>query len=213
VLAPPGYLQAAYRHVRAAGGVCIADEVQVGYGRLGRWFWAFEQQEVVPDIVTIAKPAGNGHPLAAVITTPEIAAALRPRTSLFSSAGGSPVSCEIGLAVLDAIEEEGLQANALRVGDHLRMRLETLMEAHPLIGAVHGAGLHLGVELVRDRATKEPAADEASALCERMLELGVIVQPTGEHGNVLKVKPPLCITHDDADRFAGTLDRVLGEGW
>jgi 4-aminobutyrate aminotransferase-like enzyme/Ser/Thr protein kinase RdoA (MazF antagonist) len=213
VLAPPGYLQAAFAHVRAAGGVCIADEVQVGYGRLGRWFWAFEQQEAVPDIVTIAKPAGNGHPLGAVITTPEIAAALRPRTSLFSSPGGSPVSCAIGLAVLDVIREERLQENARRTGDRLRARLEQLMARHALIGAVHGAGLHLGVELVRDRATKEPAAAEASALCERMLELGVIVQPTGDFGNVLKVKPPLCIGAEDADRFAGTLDRVLTEGW
>ena len=213
VLAPPGYLEAAYGHVRAAGGVCIADEVQVGYARLGRWFWAFEQQTVVPDIVTIAKPAGNGHPLGAVITTPEIAAGLRPRRSFFSSPGGSPLSCEIGLAVLDTLRDEGLQANARDVGDRLRARLETLMTAHPLIGAVHGAGLHLGVELVRDRATKEPATAEAAALCERMLELGVIVQPTGDHANVLKVKPPLCISARDADGFAGALDRVLREGW
>ena len=212
-LAPPGYLQAAYGHVRAAGGLCIADEVQVGFGRLGRWFWAFQQQEVVPDIVTIAKPAGNGHPLGAVITTPEIAGALRPRTSLFSSPGGSPVSCAVGLAVLDVLRDERLQENARRVGDRLRERLERLMARHALIGAVHGAGLHLGVELVRDRATKEPATEEAYALCERMLELGVIVQPTGEHANVLKVKPPLCIGAHDADAFAQTLDRVLCDGW
>ena len=199
--------------MRAAGGVCIADEVQVGYARLGRWFWAFEQQAVVPDIVTIAKPAGNGHPLGAVITTPEIAAGLRPRRSFFSSPGGSPLSCEIGLAVLDTLRDEGLQANARDVGDRLRARLEALMTAHPLIGAVHGTGLHLGVELVRDRATKEPATEEAAALCERMLELGVIVQPTGDHANVLKVKPPLCIGARDADGFAGALDRVLREGW
>jgi len=213
VLAPPGYLRAAYEHVRAAGGVCIADEVQVGYGRLGRWFWAFEQQQVVPDIVTIAKPAGNGHPLGAVITTAEIAGALRPRTSLFSSAGGSPVSCAIGLAVLDVIREERLQENARRIGNRLRSRLERLKTRHALIGAVHGAGLHLGVELVRDRATKEPATEEAHAICERMLELGVIVQPTGEFGNVLKVKPPLCIGAHDADAFAHALDRVLRDGW
>jgi len=213
VIAPPGYLRAAYEHVRAAGGVCIADEVQVGYGRLGRWFWAFEQQQVVPDIVTIAKPAGNGHPLGAVITTPEIAGALRPRTSLFSSPGGSPVSCAIGLAVLDVIRDEKLQENARRVGDRLRKRLEQLMTRHALIGAVHGSGLHMGIELVRDRVTKEPATEEAHALCERMLELGVIVQPTGELDNVLKVKPPLCIGVLDADAFSQALDRVLSEGW
>jgi 4-aminobutyrate aminotransferase-like enzyme/Ser/Thr protein kinase RdoA (MazF antagonist) len=213
VLLPPGYLQAAYAHVRAAGGVCIADEVQVGYGRLGRWFWAFEEQRAVPDIVTIAKPAGNGHPLGAVITTPEIAGALRPRTSLFSSPGGSPVSCAIGLAVLDVLRDEKLQDNARLIGDQLRTGLEQLMSRHALIGAVHGAGLHLGVELVRDRATKEPASDEAYALCERMLELGVIVQPTGELANVLKVKPPLCVGARDADTFLHALDRVLGDGW
>lgn len=199
--------------MRAAGGVCIADEVQVGYGRLGRWFWAFEQQEVVPDIVTIAKPAGNGHPLGAVITTPDIAGALRPRMSLFSSPGGSPVSCAIGLAVLDVIRDEQLQENARRIGDRLRQRLGRLVTRHALIGAVRGAGLRLGVELVRDRATKEPATEEAYALCERMLELGVIVQPTGERENVLKVKPPLCIDAPDADAFVRALDRVLSEGW
>ena len=213
VLPPQGYLAAAFAHVRETGGICVADEVQVGYGRLGRWFWAFEQQGAVPDIVTIAKPAGNGHPLGAVITTRAIADALRPRTSFFSSAGGSPVSCEIGLAVLDVIRDEQLQENAHHVGDRLRSGLDRLMTRHALIGALHGAGLYQGVELVRDRDTKEPASGEAYALCERMLELGVIVQPTGERENVLKIKPPLCIDVADADRFVATLDRVLSEGW
>jgi 4-aminobutyrate aminotransferase-like enzyme len=167
----------------------------------------------VPDIVTIAKPAGNGHPLGAVITTPEIAGSLRPRASFFSSTGGSPVSCAIGLAVLDVLRDEQLQENARQVGDHLHARLERLRAHHALIGAVHGAGLHQGVELVRDRATKEPATEEAHAICERMLELGVIVQPTGDFANVLKVKPPLCIGASDADAFVDALDEVLANGW
>jgi 4-aminobutyrate aminotransferase-like enzyme/Ser/Thr protein kinase RdoA (MazF antagonist) len=213
VLAPPGYLEHAFGHVRAAGGVCIADEVQVGYGRLGEWFWAFQQQGVVPDIVTIAKSTGNGHPVGAVITSAEIAAAFHRNASFFSSVGGSPLSCEIGIAVLDTIRDERLQQNAIDVGNRLRGRLEQLMERHPLLGAVHGSGLYLGAELVRDRATGTPAAAEAYAICERMLELGVIVQPTGDHENVLKIKPPLCMPAADADLFVETLDRVLGEGW
>ena len=213
VLAPPGYLEHAFRYVRDAGGVCIADEVQVGYGRLGEWFWAFQQQGVVPDIVTIAKATGNGHPVGAVITTEPIAAAFHRNAGFFSSVGGSPLSCEIGIAVLDAIRDEGLQANAARVGAHLRGRLLELAERHPLIGAVHGSGLYLGAELVRDRAAATPASAEAHALCERMRELGVIVQPTGDHENVLKIKPPLCIELEDADMFADTLDRVLSDGW
>jgi 4-aminobutyrate aminotransferase-like enzyme len=213
VLAPPGYLERAFRYVRDAGGVCIADEVQVGYGRLGEWFWAFQQQGVVPDIVTIAKATGNGHPVGAVITTEPIAAAFHRNAGFFSSVGGSPLSCEIGIAVLDAIRDEGLQENAARVGSHLRGRLLELSQRHPLIGAVHGSGLYLGAELVRDRETATPASAEAYALCERMRELGVIVQPTGDHENVLKIKPPLCIELEDADMFADTLDRVLTDGW
>jgi 4-aminobutyrate aminotransferase-like enzyme len=213
ILAPDGYLEAAFGHVRAAGGVCIADEVQVGYGRLGEWFWAFEQQAAVPDIITIAKSTGNGHPVGAVITTSEIAAAFHRNASFFSSVGGSPLSCEIGMAVLDVMRDEGLQANALAVGTHLRDRLRELQERHSLIGAVHGHGLYLGAELVRDRPGTTPATDEAYAIGERMRELGVIVQPTGEAMNVLKIKPPLCISRDDADRFADMLDHVLTEGW
>lgn len=210
---PAGYLETAYAAVRAAGGVCIADEIQVGYGRLGHHFWAFEQQCVVPDIVTIAKATGNGHPVAAVITRREIADAFAARASFFSSVGGSPVSCAVALAVLDTIEREELQRNARDVGDRLGAELEELAERHALIGAVHGMGLYRGVDLVRDRVTKEPASDEAYALCERMRELGVIVQPTGDFENVLKLKPPLCISHASAAYFAATLDRVLSDGW
>jgi len=210
---PDGYLKAVYAAVRAAGGVAIADEVQVGYGRTGRWFWAFEQQGVVPDIVCVAKAMGNGQPLGAVITTKAIADAYRNCGYFFSSAGGSPVSCVVGLTVLDVIESERLQENALTVGDHIVARINELATRHPLIGTVHGSGLYLGVELVRDRATLEPAAAETAAICERMRELGVILQATGDRHNVLKTKPPMCITRESADFFVDTLDRVLTTGW
>jgi 4-aminobutyrate aminotransferase-like enzyme len=213
IFAPDGYLEQAFGHVREAGGVCIADEVQVGYGRLGEWFWAFEQQGAVPDIITIAKSTGNGHPVGAVITTTAIAEAFGRNAGFFSSVGGSPLSCDIGLAVLDVMRDERLQENALRVGTHLRDRLRELAGRHPLIGAVHGHGLYLGAELVRDRPGTTPATEEAYGIGERMRELGVIVQPTGERMNVLKIKPPLCIPLEDADLFADTLDRVLTEGW
>ncbi|MFE2040229.1 aminotransferase [Streptomyces sp. NPDC059477] len=210
---PEGYLEQVYAAVRAAGGLCIADEVQVGYGRLGQHFWGFDQQGVVPDIVTVAKAMGNGHPLGAVITTREIAAAYRSQGYFFSSAGGSPVSSVVGLTVLDVIRDERLQENAFSVGDRLRDGLLELAERHPLIGAVHGSGLYLGVELVRDRVTREPAAEETAAICERLRELGVIVQPTSDRQCVLKIKPPLCLTPESADRFVAALDDTLTHGW
>jgi 4-aminobutyrate aminotransferase-like enzyme len=210
---PDGYLSAVYAAVRSAGGVAIADEVQVGYGRTGRSFWSFEQQGVVPDVVTVAKAMGNGQPLGAVITTREIAERYRNQGYFFSSAGGSPVSCVVGLTVLNVMESEGLQRNALVVGDHLKLRIGELATRHELIGTVHGSGLYMGVELVRDRATLEPAVFETAAICERLRELGVIVQPTGDRQNVLKVKPPMCITRESADFFVDMLDRVLATGW
>ncbi len=213
IVLPDGYLQAAYAHVRAAGGICIADEVQVGYGRLGAHFWGFEQQGVVPDIVTIAKATGNGHPVAAVITTTAIADALQGQGGFFASVGGSPVSCEIGMAVLDVIEEEGLQENALVVGRALRAGLDELVARHELAGAAHGMGLYLGLDLVRDRESKEPAREEAYAICERLRERGAIVQPTGDGENVLKLKPPLVFERRDVDWLLETLDDVLARGW
>jgi 4-aminobutyrate aminotransferase-like enzyme/Ser/Thr protein kinase RdoA (MazF antagonist) len=210
---PDGYLAAVYPAVRAAGGLCIADEVQVGYGRLGAHFWGFEQQGVVPDIVTVAKAMGNGHPLGAVITTREIAEGYRGQGYFFSSAGGSPVSCVVGATVLDIMRDEALQENARVVGAHLRQRLLELADRHELIGAVHGMGLYVGVELVRDRETLEPATEETAAICERLRELGVIMQPTSDRMCVLKIKPPLGIGTADADFFADALDRVLSEGW
>ncbi|WP_244907024.1 aminotransferase [Rathayibacter caricis] len=210
---PDGYLAAVYAAVREHGGLCIADEVQVGYGRLGEWFWGFEQQGVVPDVVAVAKAMGNGHPLGAVITTRAIAERYRSQGYFFSSAGGSPVSSVVGTTVLDVLEGEGLQGNARTVGAHLRGRLEELAERHPLIGAVHGHGLYLGLELVRDRETLEPATEETRAICERLRERGVIVQPTSDRQCVLKIKPPLCFTRESADFFADQLDEVLTSGW
>lgn len=210
---PDGYLRQVYDATRAVGGLCIADEVQVGYGRLGTHFWGFEQQGVVPDIVTVAKAMGNGHPLGAVITRREIADAYRTQGYFFSSAGGSPVSSVVGLTVLDVLRDERLQDNALEVGGYLKRRLEELAARHPLIGAVHGSGLYLGVEFVRDRETLEPATEETAAICDRLRELGVIVQPTSDRQCVLKIKPPMCLTRRSADVFAAALDDVLTNGW
>ena len=187
--------------------------MQVGYGRLGEWFWGFEQQEVVPDIVAVAKAMGNGHPLGAVITTPEIAAHYRSQGYFFSSAGGSPVSSVVGLTVLDVIRDEKLQENAVETGSYLKKRLASLGERHPLVGTVHGSGFYLGLEFVRDRETLEPATEETEAICERLREVGIIVQPTSDHQCVLKIKPPMCLTRASADAFVDTLDRVLTTGW
>lgn len=210
---PEGYLKEVYQRVRNAGGVCIADEVQVGYGRLGHYFWGFEEQGVVPDIITIAKGMGNGHPLGAVITSRAIADSLEREGYFFSSAGGSPVSCAVGMTVLDIMRDERLQDNAREVGDYLKGRLEALGQRFPIVGAVHGMGLYLGLELVRDRETLEPATRETMAICDRLLDLGVIMQPTGDHLNVFKIKPPLCLTKESADFFADMVAKVLEEGW
>lgn len=210
---PDGYLAGVYGQVRARGGVCIADEVQVGYGRLGHHFWGFEQQGVVPDIITIAKGMGNGHPLGAVITTKAIAESLEKEGYFFSSTGGSPVSCVVGMTVLDIMADEKLQENARSVGDYLKGRLVALIERYPIVGVVHGMGLYLGLELVRDRTTLEPATEETAAICGRLLDLGVLMQPTGDHLNVLKIKPPLCLSPESADFFVETLEKVLSEGW
>ena len=213
VMLPEGYLAEAYDAVRSVGGLCIADEVQVGYGRTGHHWWAFEMHGVTPDMITIAKAMGNGQPLGAVICRREVAEAFAQQGSFFSSAGGSPVSCVVGLTVLDIIEDEGLQQNAARIGDRLVARCEELAERFPIVGEVHGMGLYLGVELVKDRATLEPATAECYAICDRLRELGIIVQPTGERANVLKMKPPMCLTEEAADFYVDQLERVLAEGW
>ncbi|HEX9902895.1 MAG TPA: aminotransferase class III-fold pyridoxal phosphate-dependent enzyme, partial [Acidobacteriota bacterium] len=211
IVLPEGYLRSVYQAVRAAGGVCIADEVQVGFGRVGTHFWGFETQGVVPDIVTLGKPMGNGHPLGAVITTPEIAASFRTGMEYFNTYGGNPVSCAAGLAVLDVIRDEGLQANALAVGNHLRAGLEKLKDRHPLLGDVRGLGLFLGLELVRDSRTLEPADAEASYIVERMRDKRVLASTDGIFRNVIKIKPPLVYAKDNADTFLEKLEEVLQE--
>ncbi len=209
IIFPNSYLTEAYRHVRMDGGVCIADEVQTGFGRVGTHFWAFETQGVVPDIVTMGKPIGNGHPMGAVVTTPEIAASFCNGMEYFNTFGGNPVSCAIGLAVLDIIENEQLQANALNVGTHLLAGLRSLMEKHELIGDVRGAGLYIGIEFVRDRNTLEPAAEEATYIINLMKERGILLSTDGPLHNVIKIKPPLVFTIENADSLVSTLDEVL----
>lgn len=208
---PHGFLPKTYEYVRAAGGVCISDEVQVGFGRAGTHFWMFQTQGVVPDIVTMGKPMGNGFPVSAVVTTPAIAEAFRQKTTYFSTFAGNAAACQVGLAVLDIVEDEGLQENARVVGAYFKASLQSLMEKHALIGAVYGFGLYMGVELVRDRETKQPATEEAAYVAERMRHLGIIVYPTGDYYNILKLKPPLVFTQANADYFVAMLDRVLGE--
>ena len=211
VVLPEGYLKAAYGIVREAGGVCVADEVQVGFGRVGSHFWGFETQGVVPDIVTMGKSIGNGHPLGAVVTTREIASSFNNGMEYFNTYGGNPVSCAVGAAVMDVIEEEGLQERALRVGQRLRAGLEGLMERHPLVGDVRGLGLFLGIELVRDCGTLEPAPEEASYVVERMKRRGVLLSTDGPFHNVIKIKPPMSFSADGAEMLVAGLDVVLRE--
>jgi alanine-glyoxylate transaminase / (R)-3-amino-2-methylpropionate-pyruvate transaminase len=211
VVYPDGYLARVYAAVRQAGGVCIADEVQTGFGRTGHHYWGFENQGVVPDIVTLAKGIGNGAPLAAVVTTPGIAAALTQRHH-FNTFGGNPVSCAMGRAVLAVIDQEGLQQNALELGGVLQNGLRGRMSRHALIGDVRGLGLMLGVELVKDRETKEPAKEECKRVMERAKELGLLVGRGGYYGNVIRIKPPLCLTRADVEFVLEVLDMALGEG-
>jgi 4-aminobutyrate aminotransferase-like enzyme/Ser/Thr protein kinase RdoA (MazF antagonist) len=211
IIFPPDYLKEAYLFVRAAGGVCIADEVQVGFGRLGTHFWGFETQDVVPDIVVLGKPIGNAFPLAAVVTTPEIAASFANGMEFFSTFGGNPVACAAGLAVLDVLREERLPENALRVGNHLLKRLRSLQERHPLIGDVRGSGLFLGIDLVIDRESRAPATEEADYVVNRLRERGILAGTDGPHHNVIKLRPPLIFSEADADLFVEVLDLVLQE--
>jgi len=211
IVFPPGYLAEAYRYVREAGAVCIADEVQVGFGRLGTHFWGFETQGVVPDIVVLGKPIGNAFPLAAVITTAEIANSFNNGMEFFSTFGGNPVACAAGLAVLDVLEEENLQQNALRVGAHLIAGLKTLQARQPLIGDVRGSGLFLGIDLVLDRETREPAPLQASYVVNRLRDCGILAGTDGPHRNVIKLRPPLVFSEADGELFLKTLDAILQE--
>ncbi|XP_077444380.1 ethanolamine-phosphate phospho-lyase isoform X2 [Stigmatopora argus] len=214
VVPPAGYFQRVAEHVRQAGGLFIADEVQVGFGRVGAHFWAFQLQgdDFVPDIVTMGKPIGNGHPMSCVVTSREVAQAFATSgMEYFNTFGGNPVSCAIGLAVLDVIAKEDLQGRALRVGGYLTSLLEKLKEKHPLIGDIRGRGLFVGVELVRDRTQLTPATAEANEVICRLKEQLVLLSADGPHRNVLKFKPPMCFSAEDADFVVGKLDAILTE--
>ncbi|PTX91713.1 aminotransferase class III-fold pyridoxal phosphate-dependent enzyme [Opitutus sp. ER46] len=208
VVFPEGYLRHAYAHVRAAGGLCIADEVQAGFGRTGTHFWGFETQGVIPDIVTLAKGIGNGVTLGAVVTTPQIAQALTQRHH-FNTFGGNPVACAAGRAVLEVIARERLQENALRVGARLKAGLVGLAAKYPRVGDVRGLGLLLGIELVKDRATKEPAPEACLEVFELAREHGLLLGKAGLRSNTLRITPPLCLTADDADFIVSVLDACL----
>jgi 4-aminobutyrate aminotransferase-like enzyme/Ser/Thr protein kinase RdoA (MazF antagonist) len=206
IVPPPGYLRAAYGHARAAGAVVVADEVQVGFGRVGERFWGFQLDAgAVPDIVTMGKPIGNGHPIGAVVTTRAIADAFANGMEFFSTFGGNPVSAAVGLAVLDVMRDEGLQERALTVGGYLAARLRELAAEWPTLGDVRGAGLCLGLELVRDRSTLEPAAEEAANVVEVARDEGVLLSTDGPLHNVIKIKPPLVFGEREADRLVAAL--------
>lgn len=211
IVFPPQYLAEAYKHIRAAGGVCIADEVQVGFGRLGTHFWGFETQGVVPDIVVLGKPIGNAFPLAAVVTTPEIAASFDNGMEFFSTFGGNPVACAAGLAVLDVLRDDQLQHNALSVGSTWIQELRALRARFPLLGDVRGSGLFLGLDLVNQRETREPATDRANYVVNRLRDRGILAGTDGPHHNVIKLRPPLIFSNRDAALFNSTLVDILSE--
>jgi 4-aminobutyrate aminotransferase-like enzyme/Ser/Thr protein kinase RdoA (MazF antagonist) len=208
---PKNYLKTVYNHVKKAGGICIADEVQVGFGRIGDAFWGFELQDAVPDIVVLGKPIGNGHPLAAVIVTNEIADAFNNGMEYFNTFGGNPVSMTAGLAVLDVIQEEGMQEHAKEVGNHLMKGLRELMQKYPIISDVRGHGLFIGAEMVKDRITMEPAVPEIDIVVEKMKEKGYLLSTDGPLHNVLKIKPPMPFNKQNADEMVRFLDAILNE--
>ncbi|MDB6147428.1 MAG: aminotransferase class-III [Spartobacteria bacterium] len=208
VVFPDDYLKQVYEHVRAAGGLCIADEVQAGFGRTGTHYWGFETQDVIPDIVTMAKGIGNGCPLAAVVTTPKVAATLAQRIH-FNTFGGNPVVSAQGTAVLEVIEREKLQANSLKIGQRLIGGLNNLKEKHNLIGDVRGKGLMLGIELVKDRQSKEPAREECAQVLETAKEMGLLLGKGGLWGQTIRFSPPMCVNEADADYILEVLDQAF----
>jgi len=207
--APKDYFKEVYRRIRAAGGLCIADEVQAGFGRTGEAMWGFENYDVTPDIVTMGKPMGAGHPVAAVVTTPDIAEKFSRHAFYFNTFGGNPVSMAAANAVLSIIQNEKLQRNAESVGGYLKMKLKDLSRKHSLIGDVRGMGLFLGVELVSSKKDLMPAPKEAKTVAEEMKKAGVLLGVTGMFGNVVKIRPPLIFSRDNADELLDKLDIVL----
>ncbi|HET6910435.1 MAG TPA: aminotransferase class III-fold pyridoxal phosphate-dependent enzyme [Mycobacteriales bacterium] len=206
---PPGYLAAAFNHARAAGAVVAADEVQVGFGRVGTHMWGFELHGVTPDIVTMGKPIGNGFPLGAVVTTSEIAASFNNGMEYFNTFGGNPVACAAGLAVLDVLAEERLAEHVVAVSEHLVNGFRHLATKHEVIGDIRGRGLFLGVDLVTNRDSSEPATELATHLVGALREQGLLVSTEGPGHNVLKLKPPLPFTESDADELLEAIDRAL----
>jgi 4-aminobutyrate aminotransferase-like enzyme len=206
---PAGFLAQAAEAARAAGALFIADEVQPGFGRTGS-MWGFERHGVEPDIVTMGKPMGNGHPVAGLAIRPDLLARFGGTARYFNTFGGNPVSAAAGLAVLEVLREESLPANAAAVGAHLSAGLSALAARHELIGDVRGAGLSIGVELVRDRVTKEPATVETTRIVNALRERRVLISASGPGANILKIRPPLCLSREQADLFVAALDEVLG---
>jgi 4-aminobutyrate aminotransferase-like enzyme len=209
IVLPPGYLPAAYAAARAAGAVVIADEVQIGFGRVGDHFWGFEGEGAVPDIITMGKPIGNGHPMAAVVTTREIAESFNNGMEYFNTFGGSAVSCSVGLKVLEIIQRDHLRENALMLGNDVMARIRRLMDRHPRIGDVRGRGLMLGIELVENRVSKVPATAYAGRIVEKCKEHGVLLGTDGPHDNVIKMRPAMVFTAEHADLLMQVLERAF----
>ena len=211
IIFPSGFLSKAFKLVRENGGICIADEVQIGFGRMGSHYWGFETENVIPDIITVGKSMGNGHPLSAVITTREIADRFNNGMEYFNSFGGNPVSCAVGRSVLKVIEKEKLQENAHKTGSFLIKLLKNLKKEHPIIGDVRGRGLFIGIELVRDKNTKEPADIESKQLVNRIKDKGVLLSVDGPFNNVIKLKPPLVFNKENAKFLVNKLGQTLEE--
>lgn len=209
IVPPSNYFKEVYKHVQRAGGICIADEVQTGFGRMGKTFWAFELYDVLPDIVTMGKPAGNGHPLAIVACTAEVAAKFNTGMEYFNTFGGNPVSCAIGKAVLKVIDEENLRHNALEVGGFLKSELKILQKEFPIIADVRGEGLFLGFELTN--SNKEPLPMHTSYLSNRMKQLGILMSIDGPDHNVMKIKPPVVFSKENATELITRLKTVFAE--
>ncbi len=210
LILPEGFLQKAFELVKKDGGLCIADEIQIGFGRMGSHFWGFESESVVPDIVTMGKSMGNGHPLSAVVTTKEIADKFNNGMEYFNSFGGNSVSCAVGQAVLDVIKDESLQDHALKVGDYLLEQLQQLKQHHDIIGDVRGRGLFIGIELNRDEDLT-PADTEAHNIINRMKEKGVLLSTDGPDHNVIKIKPPIVFNIENAEELVKKLDETMTE--
>nr|XP_055157650.1 5-phosphohydroxy-L-lysine phospho-lyase isoform X3 [Nyctereutes procyonoides] len=212
IIPPAGFFQEVAEHIHGAGGVFVADEIQVGFGRVGKHFWAFQLQgeDFVPDIVTMGKSIGNGHPVACVATTQAVARAFEATgVEYFNTFGGSPVSCAVGLAVLDVLEKEQLQAHAASVGSYLMELLEEQKAKHPIIGDVRGTGLFIGVDLIKDEATRTPATEEANYVVSRLKDYYILLSTDGPGRNVLKFKPPMCFSVDNAQHVVAKMDAIL----